>query len=92
MLSLRNTIIHKWSNKMGKHKEKIQIDRKLFGQNLKEIRNDLGLTQKEFCEQLTIKQSRLGAVEEGRTELRISDLFQIYKIYGITFDELVKGF
>ncbi|WP_133272793.1 LexA family transcriptional regulator [Hymenobacter radiodurans] len=61
----------------------------MINTNLKFWRRELGLTQAQMAEKLTIKRSLVGAYEEGRAEPKLTTLVNMARLFGITLDALV---
>ena len=64
---------------------------KTFGQNLKEIRNSKGISQKELAERLKTTQQRVSEWECGKIEPTLLNIVKILRELGITFEELIEG-
>ena len=60
-----------------------------INKNLKYLRAQQGMTQKQLAEKLGLKQAAIGAYEEERATPPLS-LFDITKIFNVNLDELVK--
>lgn len=58
--------------------------------NLKFLRVQQGLTQKQLAEKLGLKQAAIGAYEEERATPPLSSLLDIIKIFNVNLDDLVK--
>ena len=56
-----------------------------FGQNLREIREELGLSQTEVGEALGVASSRISQIEKG-TGIRGDDLVRLVRFYGVPMD------
>lgn len=61
----------------------------MINTNLKFWRRELGLTQAQMAEKLSIKRSLVGAYEEGRAEPKLTTLVNMARLFGITLDALV---
>lgn len=61
----------------------------MINTNLKFLRKQLGLTQSQLAEKLSIKRSLIGAYEEGRAEPKLSTLVTISKLFNISLDVLI---
>lgn len=63
------------------------MNKKIFAVNVKILRRELGLTQKELAEKLEIKRYSVGAWEEGRAYpsipilIKLSEYFMIDDLY-----------
>lgn len=64
---------------------------KKFCQNLKEARNQCGLTQKQVALALNVVESCYANWEQGRTEPNIDMLRRLGIIFNTTIDELING-
>lgn len=64
---------------------------KKFCQNLKMIRRDCGLTQKQVANKLGVVESCYANWEQGRTEPNIDMLRKLGEIFQVTMDELING-
>jgi transcriptional regulator with XRE-family HTH domain len=62
----------------------------LVNKNLKFLRVQQGLTQKQLAEKLGLKQAAIGAYEEERATPPLSSLLDIIKIFNVNLDDLVK--
>jgi transcriptional regulator with XRE-family HTH domain len=58
--------------------------------NLKFLRTQKGLTQKQLAEKLGLKQAAIGAYEEERATPPLSSLLDITKIFNVNLDALVS--
>lgn len=58
--------------------------------NLKFLRVQQGMTQKQLAEKLGLKQAAIGAYEEERATPPLSSLLDIIKIFNVNLDDLVK--
>lgn len=64
---------------------------KVFCENLKYIRKDMGLTQKEVAEKLGVVESCYANWEQGRTEPSISMLRNLSIILNVSIDDLIHN-
>jgi transcriptional regulator with XRE-family HTH domain len=62
----------------------------LINKNLKFLRSELGLTQKQLAEKLGLKQAAIGAYEEERSTPPLVSLLDIAKIFKVNLDMLVS--
>ena len=62
----------------------------LINKNLKFLRTELGLTQKQLAEKLGLKQAAIGAYEEERSTPPLVSLLDIAKIFKVNLDLLVS--
>lgn len=63
---------------------------KLFCENLRSIRKEKGLSQKQVAEKLGVVESCYANWEQGRTEPSISMLRKLCEIFVINIDELIN--
>lgn len=61
----------------------------IVNKNLKYLRVQQGLTQRELAEKLGLKQAAVGAYEEERSTPPVTSLMEIAKIFGVSLDLLV---
>jgi transcriptional regulator with XRE-family HTH domain len=61
-----------------------------INKNLKFLRAQLGLTQKQLAEKLGLKQAAIGAYEEERATPPLTSLLDISKIFNVSLDNLVN--
>ena len=64
---------------------------KMFCRNLKQIRRDCELTQKQVAQQLGVVESCYANWEQGRTEPNIEMLRKLGEIFQVQIDELING-
>jgi transcriptional regulator with XRE-family HTH domain len=62
----------------------------IINKNLKFLRAQLGITQKQLAEKLGLKQAAIGAYEEERATPPLASLLDITKIFNVNLDDLVK--
>ena len=62
-----------------------------ISKNIKEIRKDWGLTQKEFAEKIFIKQGYLSSIERGKKRPSESILLAIQKVFNVSEEWLLTG-
>ena len=62
----------------------------MINKNLKFLRSQQGLTQKQLAEKLGLKQAAIGAYEEERATPPLTSLLDISKIFGVSIDNLVN--
>ena len=62
---------------------------KIFCINLKNIRTELGYTQKQVAKKLGVVESCYANWEQGRTEPNISMLRQLGEIFNVSVDYLL---
>jgi transcriptional regulator with XRE-family HTH domain len=61
------------------------------GKRLKEVRERLGLTQKQVSGYLGINQVQLSYYETSKREIGLGDLEKLSRLYGYTVDHFVNG-
>ncbi len=62
----------------------------IINKNLKFLRAQQGLTQKQLAEKLGLKQAAIGAYEEERATPPLASLLDLTKIFNVNLDELVR--
>lgn len=62
-----------------------------FCHNLKEIRRNSSLTQKEVADKLNVVESCYANWEQGRTEPNIDMLRKLSKIFEVSIDDIING-
>ena len=62
----------------------------IVNKNLKFLRVQQGMTQKQLAEKLGLKQAAIGAYEEERATPPLTSLMDIIKIFNVNLDDLVK--
>jgi len=62
-----------------------------FCKNLKAIRKECNLTQKQVAEHLNVVESCYANWEQGRTEPNIDMLRRLCDYFNVTLDELING-
>lgn len=63
---------------------------KMFCDNLRNIRKENNLTQKEIAQKLNVVESCYANWEQGRTEPNIETLRKLSKILNVSIDELIN--
>lgn len=71
-------------NGNGKH----ELDSKVIGANLKNVRDENNLTQKDLAEFLNTSQSTISAYESGKTTILTAFILQIVEKYNVSLDWL----
>jgi DNA-binding XRE family transcriptional regulator len=64
---------------------------KQFCKNLKEIRKESGLTQKQVATVLNVVESCYANWEQGRTEPNVEMIRKLSVIFKVSIDELFNG-
>lgn len=59
-------------------------------ENIKILRNRMGLTQERFAEMIGINRKAVGSYEEGRATPPLDKLNKISKLFGVTIDQLTS--
>jgi len=62
----------------------------MINKNLKYLRGQQGLTQKQLAEKLGLKQAAIGAYEEERSTPPLASLLDLSKIFNVNLDDLVR--
>lgn len=61
-----------------------------INKNLKFLRGQQGMTQKQLAEKLGLKQAAIGAYEEERSTPPLASLLDITRIFNVNLDDLVR--
>lgn len=64
---------------------------KVLGENIKQQRLKLKLTQEQLSEKLNISTSYLGRIERGERNLQLDTLLKIANIFDVSVDYLLRG-
>lgn len=62
-----------------------------FGQNLKAVRKNSKISQKDFAERLQTTQQRVSEWECDKVEPSLFNILKILKVLEITFEDLTEG-
>lgn len=62
-----------------------------FGQNLKAVRKNSKISQKDFAERLQTTQQRVSEWECDKVEPSLFNILKILNVLEITFEELTEG-
>lgn len=62
-----------------------------IGENIKKSRIELGLSQAQAAKMLHISTPAFCKIETGQTDLNVSRLLQIAKVFKVTVDQLLNG-
>lgn len=62
---------------------------KLFLENLKNIRNEKGISQKEMADKLKFAQNNYSKIERGLVELTVNRLYEIAEILGVSIFQIL---
>ena len=65
-------------------------DAVLFGMRLREAREAAGLSQADLAKLVNIPQPRLPALEQGRTDVRLSTIRRFAKALGVQLTDLLS--
>jgi transcriptional regulator with XRE-family HTH domain len=63
---------------------------KIIGQNIKQFRDKLGLTQEQIANLLNIDRSMVSHYENGEREISIVHLHKISDLFGIEIEDLLE--
>ena len=63
----------------------------LIGTNIKEVRKDYGLSQKEFAESISVSTSLVSQMESGKTGVMVRTISIICSKYHVNWSWLVNG-
>ena len=61
-----------------------------FGDNLKSLRKQQNISQKEFADLMQTTQQRVSEWECNKVEPSLFNIIKILKVFNITFEELVE--
>ena len=64
---------------------------KTFGENLKKLRIENHLSQKDFANKMETTQQRVSEWECNKNEPSLYNIIKILKIFDITFEELIEN-
>lgn len=67
------------------------MDRVLFGQRIRQYREQLGLSQQQVARQLGITRSAYAYYETGVSSPRLPTLCKLAKLYHVSYEELLGG-
>lgn len=67
------------------------IDKKVIGQNIKNIRYKLGLSQDEFSSKIFISRSSLSKIENGKQLIDLDLSITISETFNVPLSEILKG-
>ena len=62
-----------------------------IGQRIKELRNELGMSQEKFALSIDMDRTYYASVESGKRNVSINNIEKISKGLGVTLEELFKG-
>lgn len=69
----------------------MEIDFKLIGERIKEIRKRKGYSQERLSEEMDVTVAYISRVERGKAEINLKRLTQISWILGTPLEELITG-
>ena len=64
--------------------------KKLFGKNMKEIREFLGITQIDLSQRTGITPAGISMIESGQREPSFTSIVKIINALGVTFERMLK--
>ncbi len=64
---------------------------KKLGERIKQLRNDLGVSQEKFALSIDMDRTYYASVENGKRNISIKNIVKIANGLGITLEELFKG-
>lgn len=67
------------------------MDERSLKNTIRRIREDLGLTQEEFAQELGIDASTYWRLEEGKTHIISENFYKIVRYAGMTMEEALLG-
>ena len=74
---------------MKKHPiERSNLLKKTFSENLKSLRNEMGLSQDKIAEKLQLPVSTYANWEQGRREPSIVEIFNLLNVFGANANDL----
>lgn len=62
-----------------------------FGQRIKRLRNELGISQEKFALLIDMDRTYYASIESGKRNVSINNIEKIAKGLGVTLEELFKG-
>lgn len=62
----------------------------MFSENIKELREDAGLTQDEFAEKIFVTRTAVSKWENGKSYPSIDSLKEISNLFGVSIDSLMS--
>ena len=64
---------------------------KKFGQRIKFLRNNLGISQEKFALSIDMDRTYLASVERGKRNISLENIYKIANGFHISIEELFKG-
>lgn len=77
------------SDDKKRNKEKIVIDRKVIGENIRLLRKKNNLTQEDLAKELNTTHSTISAYESGKTLILTSFVYQIAVKHNVSVDWII---
>jgi transcriptional regulator with XRE-family HTH domain len=69
----------------------VQPDPKdIFGQNVRRIRNEAGLSQEELADRADLHRTYISSIERGQRNVSLENIFAIAAALGVSPADLVK--
>ena len=62
-----------------------------FGQRVKELRNQLGISQENFALKIDMDRTYFASVESGKRNISIENIYKISNGLEVSLEELFKG-
>lgn len=69
----------------------MEIDYKLIGQRIKEVRKSRGWSQEKLSEEIDVTTVYISRIERGSTHVNLKRLAQISKTLNISLEYLIRG-
>ena len=67
----------------------IDFNMEKMGQRIKELRTDLGISQKELASRVGVAQNTIAQYEKGTANTSLDILFKLARVFNITADYLL---
>lgn len=64
---------------------------KIFGQRVKELRNNLGISQEKFALSIDMDRTYFSSLENGKRNVSLNNIYKIANGLGVTLEELFRG-
>lgn len=62
-----------------------------FGQRVRELRNQLGMSQEKFALKIDMDRTYFASVESGKRNISIENIYKISNGLEVSLEELFKG-
>ena len=62
-----------------------------FGQRVRELRNQLGMSQEKFALKIDMDRTYFASVESGKRNISIENIYKISNGIEVSLEELFKG-